>query len=226
MCVAPVDGCYLQAERTIVGPAENYRDGTNVATVLAHEFAHHVTTRRVNPPWSAFDYGPKRWATAVRACSRVRAGTAFAGDKGGGLYGLDMAEAWAETYAHAVWRTSNWENGWWPAWPWYLHTSLAPTARTLALAALDASEPWQPADRLWRGRLSPGRTARLAISPLDGSLSARSVSAPVDARIALYSGERRLAGPTRRLAFTVCGQKNLSVRVTSARGGAFVLAIR
>jgi hypothetical protein len=225
-CVAPVDGCYLLAEHTIVGPAENYRDGTNVATVLAHEFAHHLSTRRLNPPWSAFFYGPKRWATAVRACPRVRAGTASAGDTGGGLYGLDVAEAWAETYAHAVWRTSTWEGGWWPAWPWYLHSSFAPTPRTLNLAVLDAAEPWRPVERIWSGKLAAGRAARMGISPLDGALAARLASGPAGARVALYAGERLLAGPARRLAFTVCGQKALNVRLTSPRSGAFSLAIR
>jgi hypothetical protein len=224
-CVAPVDGCYLEEEHTIVGPAEDYRDGTSVATVLAHEFGHHLSTHRRNPPWSAFDYGPKRWATAVRACPRVRAGTAFAGDTAG-LYGLDMGEAWAETYAHAVWRGSSWNNGWWPDWPWYLHASLTPTPRTLALAVLDASQPWQPADRVWRGTLAPGRTARLGLSPLDGSLSARLVSGPGEARLALHAGNRRLAGPARRLSVTVCGHANVNVRITSARGGAFEVAIR
>lgn len=225
-CVAPVDGCYLRSEHTIVGPAENYRDGTNVATVLAHEFGHHLGTHRLNPPWSAFAYGPRRWATATRACSRVRAGTAFAGDSVGSLYGLDLAEAWAETYAHAVWRASSWENEWWPPWPWYLHPSLAPTPRTLELATLDAAEPWQPSERVWRGRLGAGATARLRLAPLDGTFTARLVSGPADATVTLWAGARRVAGPARRLSFTVCGHKALAIRISSARGGAFAVAAR
>lgn len=223
-CVAPVDGCYLEAERTVVAPAEDYRDGTSVATVLAHEFAHHLSGRRANPPWRAFDYGPKRWATAARICSRVRAGTAFVGDHGGSD-GLDAAEAWAETYARAVWGSSTWEGGWWPRWPWYLNASLAPTPRTLALTKLDAVEPWRRSETVLRGTLAPRRAARLAVAPLDGILRARLVAGPRDALVTIQAGGRRVAGPGRGVAFTVCGHKDVSIRVTSARGGPFTVGV-
>jgi hypothetical protein len=225
-CVAPVDGCYLRERRTVVAPGEDFADGTSAATVIAHEFGHHLSTLRLNPPWSAFEYGPKRWATAVRACPRVRAATAFVGDTGGSRYGRDVGEAWAETYAHAAWRASKWEGGWWPPWPWYLDASFRPTARTLELALLDALVPWRPMERIWRGRLRPGQTARLAIAPLDGVVRARLVDAPADAKLSLRAGSRLLAGPARRAAATVCGERRLSLRVSSRRGGVFSVALQ
>ena len=223
-CLAPVDGCYLEVQRTIVGPGEDFADGTSVATVLAHEFGHHLGTRRLNPPWSALDYGPKRWSTAVRACPRVRAQTAFVGEIGSD-HDRQLGEIWAETYAHAAWRASTWDGGWWPTWPWYLDESFRPTPRTLELALLDALQPWRPSERKWRGRLRPGQTARLGITPLDGTLRARLVSAPAGAAVSVHAGGRRLAGPARTVSLTVCGERRLSVRVSSARGGAFVLSL-
>ena len=224
-CGAPVDGCYLQPQRTIVGPGEDFADGTSMATVLAHEFGHLLTTLRLNPPWRAFEHGPKRWATAVRACPRVRAGTAYVGEIGS-VYDLNVGEAWAETYAHAAWRASTWEGGWWPTWAWYLDASLQPTARTLELALLDALQPWRSTERTWRGRLRPGQTARLGVSPLDGAFRARLATAPRGATVSVYAGARRIGGPARSVSLTVCGERRLSVRVSSARGGRFAVSLR
>jgi hypothetical protein len=224
-CGAPVDGCYLEPQRTIVAPGDDFADGTSVATVLAHEFGHHLSTRRLNPPWRAFEYGPKRWATAVRACPRVRARTAYVGEIGS-VYDLNIAEAWAETYAHAAWRASTWEGGWWPTWPWYLDSSFQPTPRTLELALLDALQPWRATERTWRGRLRPGQTARLGVSPLDGAFRARLAPSPADATLSVHAGTRRLAGPARSVTLTVCGDRRLTLRVTSARGGRFAVALR
>lgn len=224
-CGAPVDGCYLRPQRTIVGPGEDFADGTSVATVLAHEFGHHLSTLRLNPPWRSFDYGPKRWATAVRACPRVRARTAYVGEIGS-VDDLNIAEAWAETYAHAAWRASTWEGGWWPTWPWYLDASLQPTTRTLELALLDALQPWRATERTWRGRLRAGQVARLGVSPLDGSFRARLTAAPADATLSVYARATRIAGPARSVSLTVCGERRLAIRVTSARGGRFAVALR
>lgn len=224
-CGAPVDGCYLQPQRTIVAPGEDFADGTSMATVLAHEFGHHLSTLRLNPPWRAFEYGPKRWATAIRACPRVRAKTAYVGEIGS-LYDLNVAEAWAETYAHAAWRASTWAGGWWPTWAWYLDSSLQPTPRTLELALLDALQPWRPTERTWRGRLLRGQTARLGLSPLDGALRARLATAPAGAALSVHAGARRIAGPARSVSLTVCGERRLSIRVRSARGGRFAVVLR
>ena len=63
-------------------------------------------------------------------------------------------------------------------------------------------------------------------SQFERELSAQLASGPGDARLALYARNRLLAGPARRLSFTICGHTNVNVRLVTARGGAFAVSIR
>ena len=65
--------------------------------VARHEYGHHIALNRSNAPWPAFDWGPKRWATAAHICPRVRWNTAYPGDESL-LYKLNPGEAFAEAY--------------------------------------------------------------------------------------------------------------------------------
>ena len=65
--------------------------------VVRHEYGHHVAANRLNPPWSAADWGPKTWATDQGICALAAAGTAFPGNESD-HYELNPGEAWAESY--------------------------------------------------------------------------------------------------------------------------------
>src|SRR5438034_7045369 len=80
-----------------VAPGVELPDGTSKETVLVHELGHNVAANRDNAPWSAVDWGTKRWATYMNVCARHDAGTAFPGDEAD-HYLLNPGEAFAETY--------------------------------------------------------------------------------------------------------------------------------
>ena len=65
--------------------------GLTAEAILAHEYGHHVSNSRPNPPWGALLYGTKRWASYVNVCAAVLAGQYFPGD-GGEHYALNPSE--------------------------------------------------------------------------------------------------------------------------------------
>ena len=36
---------------------------TTAASVLTHEYGHHIADSRQNPPWPSVNWGTKRWAS-------------------------------------------------------------------------------------------------------------------------------------------------------------------
>ena len=94
LCGGDALGCY--DARELVMPGSPY-DGVAPEHVARHEYGHHIAAHRSNPPWRAADWGPKRWATAARVCTRSEQRTAFPGDDGT-HYRLDPGEAFAESY--------------------------------------------------------------------------------------------------------------------------------
>jgi hypothetical protein len=104
VCGPGAGGCYSADRALIVIPGNSLPDGTNMATILAHEYGHHVAANASNPPWNALDFRPKRWASVANVCARVTAGTAFPGDEGS-RYALNPGEAFAETYRLAVYNS-------------------------------------------------------------------------------------------------------------------------
>ena len=224
ICGPQAGGCYDPDSETIVVPGEDLPDGTSKETILVHEYGHHVARNRVNPPWSAEDWGPKRWASDEHVCARAAAGTAFPGDEGAN-YALNPGEAFAETY-----RLLNFDKQAWPTWttlaPWNADASFYPDSAALAAAEEDVVDPWTgPAVGSWSGRIaSPARPARrLLAAALDGSASARLTSAPPGASIAFVdaSSGRVLAQGGRRVSFAVCGQRRLALVVRARTPGRF-----
>ena len=51
-------------------PDQAVESGHAPEYVLAHEYGHHIAAWRSNAPWEAVDWGPKHWASAMRACAR------------------------------------------------------------------------------------------------------------------------------------------------------------
>jgi hypothetical protein len=166
-CGAPgVDilACYIGGARRMIvpGDANEQSGGVTTSFVIAHEYGHHVAAYRDNAPFSALEFGPKRWASYERVCSRTLDGKLFPGDEGK-HYAANPGEGWAETYAHLVYPHVKWE-----------YTSLLkPDAGSLAAARTDVLDPWTgPVTKHFTGTFAGGgdtRSFRVRIV-LDGVL--------------------------------------------------------
>src|SRR4051794_26423762 len=98
VCGTEADACYDPGQETIVLPGDVPPDGTPVEELAAHEYGHHIAWNRDNPPWSAYEWGTKRWASYERVCPRVQEGTAYPGAEDPDLYAFNPGEAFAESY--------------------------------------------------------------------------------------------------------------------------------
>jgi hypothetical protein len=181
--------CYVDTTRTMIVPGDSEASGgVTTSFVIAHEYGHHVAAFRSNAPFSALDFGPKRWASYERVCSRTLAGRLAPGDEGTG-YAANPGEAWAETFAHLVY----------PGVEWDYTNLLRPTAGSLKAARADVLEPWTaPRTRTFAGRFDAGRagaTRRFTLKvSLDGALGVR-LRGPRHAQydVRLLSGRQTLA---------------------------------
>jgi hypothetical protein len=210
-------GCYASNRLVAIGETT---DGITPESVAAHEYGHHVAGNRANSPWVAIDWGPKRWATKERVCSRAADGTAFPGDESL-LYGLNPGEAWAESF-----RVLNETRGGAPeTWP-LLDPSFMPDAAALQAVEDDVVSPWaaSPPSTV-RGRFTGGRgvwTRRIS-TPLDGTLTITLAGGSNGLQVLDAHGRTVLArgswtsGGGQQAETTICGQRSLVVRV--ARGG-------
>jgi hypothetical protein len=141
LCGPGAAGCYFPDTQRLIAPGSNLSDGTQMESVLAHEYGHHIANNRSNPPWEASTWGPKRWATDMNICKRVRAGTAFPGDEDT-HYRLNPGEAWAEAYRQMVSSSMGL-----PAEPWaVVDESFYPSSLALTDAQKDALDPWSARD--------------------------------------------------------------------------------
>jgi hypothetical protein len=141
--------CYLPGTRTMIVPGDREEaGGVTTSFVIAHEYGHHVAANRSNAPFSALDYGPKRWASYERVCSRTLDGRLAPGDEGDG-YVANPGEAWAESYAHLVPEYRDVE--------WDFTRLLAPSSGSLAAALADVQTPWTTGQvRTFRGAFGSG----------------------------------------------------------------------
>jgi hypothetical protein len=215
-------GCYGGQTLVVVGETT---DGIAPSSIATHEYGHHVAANRSNAPWSAIDWGTKRWASQVGVCSRVASGMAYPGDEGAN-YGLNPGEAFAESYRVLV-ETNGTAVGY--AWP-IVDPSFRPTPDSLAAIREDALHPWVgPTTKTIQGKFLRQRrtwTTQVA-TPLDGDLRVR-VTVPGGGAddVTLLTGDGRTVLATGSWASTggksaeyrICGARSLRVRVT--RGGA------
>ena len=227
ICGQGAGGCYSPSAGLIVAPGNNLPSGTNMATVLAHEYGHHIAGNASNPPWTAIDWGPKRWATIANVCGRVNAGSAFPGDEGA-HYQLNPGEAFAETYRLAVYNSRTWTNGWWNPAPWnVVDPSFFPSSAGLSAATEDSLHPWSAApspQTSIRGKFRRTRrqvTAEIS-TPFDGDVAV-TLYRPVGASLTLIdSGSGAvLATNTSSFTFRVCGQRSFRLRVTGRAGQSY-----
>jgi len=214
-------GCYGGERLVTVGETTG---GLAPTAIAAHEYGHHIAANRSNVPWTALDWGTKRWASVTGICARAAAGTAFPGNEGAD-YSLNPGEAFAETY-----RVLTQTNGAAVDYDWpIVDPSFRPTAEALAAIRADVADPWTgPTTTTTHGAFRPRQrtwTRRIATS-LDGDLSVR-VKVPAggaddvtllgsDGRTVLARGSWDGSGG-KSAAYQVCGRRSVTVRVT--RGG-------
>jgi hypothetical protein len=222
--------CYSPRGALLYAPGEDPNSDLSAEAVIAHEYGHHVAASRINPPWDALDWGPKRWASAMQVCARTKKGDLVPGAEDLVRYEQNPGEGWAETYRVLNQRRLNL-----PESPWTIVIdSLYPTPVALTAAEQDVTTPWtSDATTVRTGavtRTSRARTFNVS-TPLDGTLkvalrSSAGLRVSLDVlasstRVAHVSGARSLAR-----SMTVCGTRSYRVRVTDLRGkGSFRLTV-
>ena len=218
-CTSEALGCYRPGQLIF---ADEVIGGISPEEVARHEYGHHVAASRLNTPWPALDWGPKRWSTVVDVCADVKTSNAFPGDEGA-HYSQNPAEAWAETYRILAERAAGLPGDTWSI----VVGKYYPDDAMLAAAKLDVLQPWttptmrrfkaafvQRGKRVWEKKL---------VTPLDGNIVVK-LTTPVGPRhsVALYAGDGRtlvarstaFTSTSRTISSTICGQRSVVVRVT------------
>ena len=75
-CGSRALACYDPATETIFATPEDQLDEPPAHEIVTHEYGHHIALNRTDAPWSAEDYGTKRWSSYEHICARASAGTA------------------------------------------------------------------------------------------------------------------------------------------------------
>jgi hypothetical protein len=224
VCGFEAAACYNAEQSLLVAPGENLPDGTSAEAVVAHEYGHHVAANRLNPPWTAVEWGTKRWASYINVCTRARAGTLFPGSETNPTYRLNPGEGFAEAY-----RVLNERRAGIIETPWeVVDTSLYPDETALQLLEQDVTQPWQAnAVSRFSGSLARGSRSYAVTAAYDGRFRV-TLRAPARARFTLVllrtdgtrvahaqtaPGARTVTAET-----TVCGQRSFKIRVTRKTG--------
>jgi hypothetical protein len=190
--------------------------------VVRHEYGHHIAYNRLNAPWVAVDWGPKRWASAANVCAKVSRREAYPGDEGSN-YARNPGEAWAETYRLMDERKAGITTATWPI----IAPSFYPDEASLVAAEQDVLQPWTAQRTTVVGRVFGKKTAKVWWIPLTTTLDGDvRVSATVPNGgtydVALVGSDRRtlvrraqwIGQRVKRLEGSICGQRSLFVRVT------------
>ncbi len=216
--------CYDPSGETIYAAPEDQLDEPPAKEIVTHEYGHHIANNRNDAPWTAEDYGTKRWSSYENICMKAAAGTASPGDEGA-AYSQNPGEAFAESYRvlalTAIGQTpSSWE---------IVSTSFFPDATALQLLQEDIASPWTgPTLRHVHGSFGYGSTRTIGVTTaLDGSFVAR-LHAPTNARfrLELYAGPTLVARGRTNVRLQICGQRALTLKVERLSGrGSFTVDI-
>ena len=218
-CNSDALGCYRPGEITI---ADEVLGGVTPEEVARHEYGHHVAASRLNSPWPALDWGPKRWATVAHVCGDVTVGSAHPGDESD-HYSENPAEAWAEVYRILAERAAGLPGNTWSI----VVGRYFPDDAALAAAREDVVHPWTaPTTRRFNGtftKTGKRQWLRTLATPLDGTVTIK-LSMPRgtrhDVTLLAANGRTVLArwtaftSTTRTITTTVCGQRSVVLRVT------------
>jgi len=218
-CGSPgVLACYIPSYSVIFMPGDAV-PGISLASLVAHEYGHHLATYRVNPPWLAVTWGTKRWASYTNICQRAVEGAVFPGDEGA-HYTLNPGEGFAETYRVLNEQAWGWTSFTWPI----VDQSFFPDQGAIDALGQDIVTPWVANHAISRvgrftARGSRVRTWRLA-TPLDGTYVG-SVKPRAAYSLVLRdpgTGEAVAAGTGATV--TNCGGRDLQIDVVRRARGA------
>lgn len=225
VCGRQALGCYARNQMFVPGTDEGLAlTGATADEVVRHEYGHHVAFHRSNAPWLALDWGPKRWASVANVCARVARNEAYPGNQGTN-YRLNPGEAWAETYRLMDERKAGITTATWPI----VAPAFFPGEAALQAAEADVLDPWAaPTTKTFRrvfGRSTKKVWLIPLATPLDGTLRA-TVTVPGNGthEVALLTASRTTVlaraartGPrARQVTATVCGQRNVVLRVVQS----------
>src|SRR6266511_3997923 len=230
VCGADALACYSGQDSVLVAPGEDPTSDISAEAVITHEYGHHVAGHRSDAPWSALDYGTKRWASYIQVCAKARQGQLFPGAEEAPRYQLNPGEGFAESY-----RVLNERKAGLTETPWQVVSdSLYPDNTALTLLEQDVTTPWQGVTTTTRsGSLTRTTRVRTFTVPtqLDGTLRV-SLRPSGGTRLALdvYASSTRLVHAVGARAFsrttTICGERNLRIRVSAVSGnGTFRLTV-
>lgn len=219
ICGSRALGCY--ARNQLVAPGDTTIPGVSPEEIVRHEYGHHLAMHRLNTPWVAVDWGPKRWASSADVCARVTRKEAFPGNEGSN-YAQNPGEAWAETYRLMDERKAGITTATWPI----IAQSFYPSEAALQAAEQDVLQPWSAGKTTLSTRVFGKATKKVwwipLQTPLDGDLR---ISATLpnggSHEVALVAANRRtvirraqwVGQRVKKLTGSVCGQRSLFIRV-------------
>jgi hypothetical protein len=233
LCGAQALACYSPRDSLLVAPGDDPYSDTSAEAVVTHEYGHHVANNRKNPPWSAVDWGAKRWASYMQVCAKTKQGTFSPGAETLPGYRVNPGEGWAESY-----RVLNQRKAGLVESPWEIVVqALYPDDTALSRLEQDVVTPWTaPTAESRSGSVSQKTRVRsyTVATPLDGTLKV-SLRGPRNAKLSLdlFSGTTRIGHAVKTAnatststSLTICGQRSVGIRLTRTAGaGAFALAI-
>ena len=220
ICGSRALGCYGRDE--MVAPGEPVAD-ISPEEVVRHEYGHHIANHRLNAPWTAIDWGPKRWASAANVCASVSRREVFPGDEGSN-YARNPGEAWAEVYRLMDERKAGITTATWPI----IASSFFPNEAALQAAEQDVLRPWTAPGTRVATKVFGKKTAGLVDTARDAARrrlpDQRHGAEQRDADVALVAADRRtvvkraqwVGQRVKRLDSSICGRRSLFVRVTQA----------
>ena len=219
ICGSNALGCY--GGNRMVAPGEIAAE-ISPEEIVRHEYGHHIAAHRLNSPWSAGEWGPKRWASALDVCAKVSRREAYPGDQGSN-YARNPGEAWAETYRLLQERKAGITTQTWPI----VAQSFFPNDAALQAADQDVVAPWTALRTRVSTRVFAKRTPKVwwipVATPLDGDLRlSATMPGGGTADVALVAANRStvirraqwVGQRVKRLQGSICGQRSLYVRVT------------
>jgi hypothetical protein len=223
ICGVRAAGCYGRDEMIV--PGELAAD-ISPEEIVRHEYGHHIAYHRSNAPWTAIDWGPKRWASAANVCAKVGRREAYPGDQRSN-YALNPGEAWAEAYRLMDERKAGITTASWPI----ISRSFFPDEAALQAAEQDVVSPWTAPRTSTSTRVFRKKTAKVWWIPFAASLDGDyriSATLPSDGthEVALVSSDRRtvlkrglwVGQRVKQIEGTICGQRALFLRVTQKGG--------
>jgi hypothetical protein len=223
-CGVDAAACYYPAAHSLFMAGED-NGGVPLEQAVAHEYGHHIAANRDNTPWSASDWGPKRWASYQNVCANVAQQKLFPGaEPPDPNYTLNPGEGWAEAYRYYNEQLA----GNWPYIGWnVVDPFFKPDANALTLVHDDVVDPWTgPSSFASSGRLRRGRTAKLSVAtPLDGNLTVAVTGTASPAVVAEDDQGSPISGAGRYETATICGEQHVSFLVHAARKGRFTLRV-